>query len=445
MNFASTIFLQMMKYCFLRLSLLLATVFPRPASGQQPHAGGMTLAAIWEQAEAGNRQISLQQQELAGNAEKVQAARDTRLPAVNTDAAYSRLSNMPLYTDGILHAPTQFPVSHEHYTIGGNLYLNLYDGGKTTREIAMARAEQSISATKLQRSVADIRYQSAVYFLDLYRYQQFSILLEQDIRSSELQLSEIKQLYKNGLVLKSDVLREEVKISNQRLSLTEINNNIAINTQRLNYLMGRPDTCAIHPIVDLPDVAGPAPDTSSREAIEYKLALKHTSLGALRLEQVKAAPLPKLGFFADYRYTYPQTSYYPYSRVPWSGGQAGFSVSVPVSSFYQNRHKTREARIAWQQQLTMAASIQDDLRQDIHAAFLHYQEAVQQTTVARNNMLQATESLRILRSSYFNQQSLLSDLLDAETQLLQSKFNLTTAMVKVRVQHYQLLRLTGKI
>ncbi|MBC9909960.1 TolC family protein [Chitinophaga varians] len=434
----------MMKYYILRLSLLLATACPWPVCGQSP-AGAITLATVWERAEAGNRQIHLQQQELAGSTEKVLAARDARLPFLNVDGAYSRLSNMPLYTDGILHAPTQFPVSHEHYTAGGNLYINLYNGGKDIREIAMAKAEASISATKLQHTVAEIRYQAAVYFLDLYRYQQFRVLLEQDIRSCELQLSEIKQLYKNGLVLKSDVLREEVKISNQQLSLTEINNNIVLSTQRLNYLMGRPDTGTIYPVVELPDVAGPAPDTSSQEALEYKLALKHTSLGALRLDQVKATPLPKLGFFADYRYTYPQTAYYPYSRVPWSGGQAGVSVSVPVSSFYQNRHKTREARIAWQQQRTIAASVQDNLRQDIHAAFLHYQEAVQQTVVARSNMLQATESLRILRSSYFNQQSLLSDLLDAETQLLQSKFNLTTAMVKVQVQHYQLLRLTGKI
>lgn len=435
----------MMKYYILRLSLLLATVCPWPVCGQQPPAGAITLATVWEQAEAGNRQISLQQQELAGSAEKVLAARDARLPSLTVDGSYSRLSNMPLYTDGILHAPTQFPVSHEHYAAGSNLYINLYNGGQTSREIAMAKAEQSISTTKLQRSVAEIRYQAAVYFLDLYRYQQFKTLLEQDIRSSELQLSEIKQLYKNGLVLKSDVLREEVKISNQQLSLTEINNNIAISTQRLNYLMGRPDTGAIYPIVELPEVAGAAPDTTSNEAIEYRLALKNTSLGALRLDQVKAAPLPKLGFFAEYRYTYPQTAYYPYSRVPWSAGQAGFSVSVPVSSFYVNRHKTRAARIAWQQQQTLTASVQDNLRQEIHAAFLHYQEAVQQTTVARSNVSQATESLRILRSSYFNQQSLLSDLLDAETQLLQSRFNLTTAMVKVQVQHYQLLRLTGKI
>lgn len=435
----------MMKYDILRLSLLLATAYPWPVWSQQPHPGDITLAMVWEQAEAGNRQISLQQQELAGSKEKVLAARDTRLPSFSVDGAYSRLSNMPLYTDGILHAPTQFPVSHEHYAAGSNLYVNLYNGGQTTREIAMAKAEQSISDTRLQRSVADVRYEAAVHFLDLYRYQQFKMLLEQDIRASELQLREIKHLYKNGLVLKSDVLREEVKIANQQLSLTEINNNIAISTQQLHYLMGRPDTGALYPVVELPAAAAPAPDTTSHDALEYKLALKHTRLGALKLDQVKAAPLPKFGFFAEYRYTYPQTSYYPYSRVPWSAGQAGLSLSVPVAAFYQNRHKTRAARIAWQQQQTMTASVQDKLRQDIHAAFLHYQEAVQQTAVARNNMLQATESLRILRNAYFNQQSLLSDLLDAETQLLQSKFNLTTAMVKVQVQHYQLLRLTGRI
>ncbi|MBC9933179.1 TolC family protein [Chitinophaga qingshengii] len=435
----------MMKYYVLPLSLLLATALPRPVSGQNPPAGAMTLTAVWEQAEAGNRQIRLQQQELAGSKEKVLAVRDTRLPALTVDGVYSRLANMPLYVDGILHAPQQFPVSHEHYSAGSNLYLNLYNGGQTNREISMAQTEQDISNDRLQQSIAETRYQSALHFLELYRHHQFKTLLEQDIHASELQLTEIQQLYKNGLVLKSDVLREEVKIANQRLSLTEIINQIAISTQRLNYLMGRPDTSALYPIVELPQLAGAAPDTSSQQAIEYKLAQKNIGLGALRLDQVKAAPLPKVGFFAEYHYTYPQTAFYPYSRVPWSWGQTGVSVSLPLSAFYVNRHKTREAHMAWQRLQTVAASIQDKLRQDIHASWLHYQEAVQQTIVARNNLAHATESLRILRSSYFNQQSLFSDLLDAETQLLQSKFNLTTALVKVQVQHYQLLRLTGKI
>ncbi|RBL90678.1 TolC family protein [Chitinophaga flava] len=433
-----------MKYYVLSLLLLAAMAYPRPSSGQ-PRSDSMTLADIWELAAIFNRQIKMQQQQLDGSTENVQAALDSRLPVIEVNGVYSRLSNMPLYTEGVMHAPTQFPITHEHYSAGSNLYLNLYNGGKTNREIAMARMGKMISQEQLHLTIAEIRYKTAVYFLELYRHQQFKSLLEQDIRASEHQLNEIRQLYKNGIVLKSDVLREEVKISNQQLSLTEAEDNISICTRKLNIMLGRPDGQHLCPLVEPPVNFSPAPDTSSSEAYEYKLALNHSNLGAIRLNQAKAAPLPTIGFFAEYNYSYPQTAYYPYSITPYSWGQTGVKIVVPVSSLYMNRHKTREAYIRLQQQQTAVADIQDNMQQEIQTAWLHYQEAIRQTAVARQNILHATESLRILRNSYFNQQSLLSDLLDAENQLLQSRFNLTTAQVKVQQQHYLILRLTGKI
>ncbi len=88
---------------------------------------------------------------------------------------------------------------------------------------------------------------------------------------------------------------------------------------------------------------------------------------------------------------------------------------------------------------------QDEIRNGVRAAYLHYTEALERIEIARKNIVQANETLRILKNSYFNQQSLLTDLLDAETQLLQSKFDLTSAQVRAQVQFYQLQKITGKI
>ena len=49
-----------------------------------------------------------------------------------------------------------------------------------------------------------------------------------DIANQEKQLLEIKALYKNGVILKSDVLRVELKLSNQKMMLIKIKNDIAI-------------------------------------------------------------------------------------------------------------------------------------------------------------------------------------------------------------------------
>jgi outer membrane protein len=51
----------------------------------------------------------------------------------------------------------------------------------------------------------------------------------------------------NGVVLKSDVLRAELKLSKQKLSLVELNNDLAIANQKLNILIGLPDEQKITP------------------------------------------------------------------------------------------------------------------------------------------------------------------------------------------------------
>ena len=65
--------------------------------------------------------------------------------------------------------------------------------------------------------------------------------------------------------------------------------------------------------------------------------------------------------------------------------------------------------------------------------------------IAQQNIGQATENYRIVNSTYFNQLSLLTDLLDADNQLLQSRFDLVTAQVLAATQYYQLQKALGTL
>lgn len=422
------------------------------ALSQNPENNTLTLTDVWKKAAAYNRQLQMQYLRVQSMEERTKAAKDERLPEVKANGVYARVSNLAIYEDGLFNSPTQYPVVHGYYQFGADAYLNVYNGGKTTREIKARQTEAELAKEQQNLSATEIRYKAASFYLDIYRGRMYEKVMLQDIKEREKELEEIRQLNKNGVVLKSDLLRAELKLSKQKMTLLEIRNGIAIANQRLNIMIGQADSINNQLPIDtliMQQLPARTYEDYLADAYEhsfaFKISEKETALSELKLREVKSNVLPKVGLYTEYAYTYPQILFYPYSIALYGLGQVGVKAGVPISAFYQNKHKKQEAKINLERQEIAHADTKDQVRQEVKAAYLRYTEALTRIGVANENITQAKENFRIVNNTYFNQLSLLTDLLDAETQLLQSRFDLTTAQVTAQLQYYQLLKATGNL
>ena len=393
----------------------------------------------------------MQELHVLGTAENIKDAKAARLPDINADGEYARVSNLPIYDNGLFHTPSQFEVVHTSYRFGADVYLNLYNGGKTNIKIAEEKKESEIAREQKNLTTAEVKLRAAAYYLDLQRSHIFRDLLLKDINAQEKQLEEIKQLLKNGVVLKSDVLRVTLKLSRQKMALVQLDNDLAIANQKLDILTGLPDETVIDPLediqADLPELKTYTDYLSAavEHSFAYKVSRKEGELRKLELRDVKANVAFKLGLFANYNYSYPQILLYPYALSVYGLGFTGVKASFPVSSLYHNTHKTRAAELKYQLQETEHADTYDKLRQEVNEAYLRYKEALTRIDVAKENIIQATENLRIVNNTYFNQLSLVTDLLDADTQLLQTRFDYAAARIAARLQYYQLQKAIGNL
>lgn len=403
----------------------------------------LTINQIWMMADSNNKKNQIQQLQVEASDAHVKVSKAERLPELAAEGTLAHVFPLPIYENGLFHTPAQFPVVSKYYKVGADAYLNLYNGGKTNTEIAASKTESALSSLKKGQQQQEIHYVAAVYFYDVYRNLSYQSLLQQDIKEREKQLAEINQLYKNGTILKSDVLRAELRLSKQRMLLTEIENSIKIAKQKLNILIGREDDAALVPqigesetdIVALKQIEDYVLEANS-SSYQMQVSEKEQELSKLKLKTVKANVLPTLGFFAEYMYAYPQIQFYPYALSLYSNGMAGLKLKIPISSWYTNQHKVKEAAIKLKQQEVEDEEVKDQVRQQVKENYIRYKESVQRIGLAEENIKQATESYRIVQNTYFNQLSLLTDLLDAETQLLQSKFELTTAKVNAKIQYF---------
>lgn len=433
------------------ISFLLPSLFAHAQTGITPESP-LTITQVWQLTDSNSRKIQMTQLGVQAAEGNIKVARSERLPELAMDGVLAHIFPMPIYENGLFHTPAQFPVEPKYYKVSADAYMNLYNGGKTNREIAASKTERDIALAKKQLSRQEIHFTAAVYFYDVYRNKSYKELLEQDIKDREKQLSEINALYKNGTVLKSDVLRAELRLSKQRMLLTEIENSIKIAAQKLNLLIGRPDNAMLNPVVPesaadpifLKGIADYMNDAASK-SFKLEISKKEQELGELKLKQVKSNVLPSLGLFGEYAYTYPQIQFYPYALSLYSSGMAGLKLKIPISSFYQNKNKVKVAELQLHRQEVEDEDVKENIRQEVQEAYIRYTESLKRIDVATENIQQAAESYRIVQNTYFNQLSLLTDLLDAETQLLQSKFELTTAKVNARIQYYQLQKAVGNL
>ncbi len=411
----------------------------------------LTLEQVWQQTEKNSKVVQIQQLHVEGSVEEIKDARAERLPEITASGAYARVSNMPVYDEGLLHAPAQFPVLHTYYTLGAEAYLNVYGGGRTNIKIAEKEVLGKIAREQKLLTISEVKLRAAEYYLGIEQNLIFSDLMRQFISDQEKQLERIRQLQKNGVVLKSDVLRAELQISRYRLSLDQIGNDITLASQKLDILIGQPDSQAIIPGgLPNPDslvfgVLHDYLDEAVMNAHPERLSGQEKLLKQLQLEEAKAAQKPGLGLFATYNYSYPQILFYPYSGALYGFGMAGVKASWTISNLYQNKHKIKAAEIEVVQQEIGHRNTWDQVRQQVTAAYLRYKEALNRITVARANEEQATENARIVNNTYFNQLSLVTDLLDANTQQLQTRFELAAARMAALLQYYQLQNSIGNL
>lgn len=411
----------------------------------------LTLAQVWQKANEYSKQIQISELGVRKSSEEIKNAEAERLPEIAVGGNYEKATNIPMYENGLFHKPTQHEVIHRLYKVGADTYFNIYNGNKTNYEIAKEETLHQIALETKKLTVSQIRLRAAAYYLELQKGYIFKDLMLKDIAEREKELIEIKNFLKHGVVLKSDVLRAELKLSQQKLSLVQIENDIKIANQKLNILIGEPDERLILPesetqlqnaeIKSYEEYLNEATEKS----FEFNISEHTTQLKKIELNTTKANVSPRIGFYGDFYYANPQIFLYPYSPHLYSLGVAGIKASFPISSFYHNKHKVRAARLEYESQELEHSDTGDKVRQDVKEAYLRLTEARLRIDVAKVNVEQAKENQRIISNTYFNQTSLITELLDADVQLLQTRFEYAAALLNAELKYYQLQNIIGNL
>jgi outer membrane protein TolC len=388
-----------------------------------------------------------------GSSEKdLRDAYSAALPSVTLNSTYQRFSNLTLYTEGLSNASTgpRKPTPNAA-TLGFEALFNLYGGGKQKAVEQESQLKLSLAKIASSEASGNISLQTASSYLSLLRLKDLSLLISEQVNRARTRLKNINSLYKNQKVTRSDVLRAEVSLANAELSMEQNNNDMFIENQRLNVLMNLPDSVMISPS-DSSSIAKPNTSSllplvkqSGESSFSVLKAEKNVELQKNRLDLIASADRPSLSFYTAYGMNYPNNLFFPPVDQAYSIGFVGLKAQYSISSLYQNRNKKAAAKIKISELELQKEAIADNNILETRSYVIKYGEALNRIKVNQHSIDQAMANYRIMSIKYVNQLALLTDLLDADNLLQESRSNLVKAQTDALLTYYKIRFSSGNL
>ena len=351
----------------------------------------------------------------------------------------ARTSSLPDLQVGLKGGFVGQPVVWER-GLSGPTYPDIPDWSQnyaidfSRRTIRKAEMEKQVAELQTLTDQAEIKLGLLNQYMNLFSlFKQHEILMR-NIEESELRLRDIRRMKKEGVITNNDVLRSEMQLTNDRLSLQETENSIVLVSQQLDILLGqdenlllKPDTTLLHQAVAL-EAYDDYITLAYTNDPAMKLLRKQTELARNEIRLAQSLSLPSISLYAS------NTLARPVSRTLTdmynNNWNVGLSVSYPLSSIYKNSHKIKESKLMVSLRKNDEEQKMQRIRMDVRTAFLRHQEALQRVVALQLSVRQAQENYRIMQNRYLNQLAILTDLLDANSVRLNVELQLVTALTR---------------
>lgn len=302
-----------------------------------------------------------------------------------------------------------------------------------------AEKQKEVYHYKTQRSKEYLTFEVQKAYLQLQLSYDAVKVLEEALETASAVYTYTDNYFKAGLLQKSDLLNAGVHVSTVKSELARARSNIRSASDLLGILMGQKPGIVFIPAapakVDVQNATLPGNPASSRA--DFMVLQKTIEASELMLKSSESSYLPKLNAFGNYQYN---------DSGPVGFGANAYFVGVKLSwdVFKGNRTKNaiRGQKLELEKLSLQLAQQLDKSQAELDKASRDLADTEFEIKQGIAIVEQATESLRILRNRY--QQGLVSttDVLAAQTQLSQRKFQLAQSRFTADVTRAYLQFLT---
>lgn len=400
-----------------------------------------------------NKGIKLADSRIQAAEARLQETKDRSLPQANASLAYSRYSltgPFSLGAGGDGKTALTIPAGAFNATIGGVTISKEVFGGFAEKS-AEKSAELLAKASQLdaQRNRSELVYTVTDAYYNIVKLARSIGVIEQNIRQFDEKEREANNLQKEGIVTANEVLKIQLQKNNLQLSRLQVEKARQTALYNFNLLVGLPDDQQVAIDTLLTNPAATAEPLSSflARAVQTRPEVQANALRVQSAQEMlrntKSNLYPHLGVSAGYNYINPTAKLVPEAASFVSAWNVGAGLTYNIGSLYNLKGKLHSAQTAIDQANLQGQQQNDQIRSEVVSSYNNYQLALEQQNVIRTAVGQAQENYRLTESRFRNGLVGSTDLLEANSFLLQAQLNVINATVDAQLAYQRLLKATG--
>ncbi len=405
---------------------------------------------------ANNPKITAAQSRVDASEARVSRARSGFFPQVDISESFSRTTN-PMWAFGTKlnqevisqadfdPARLNDPEAINNFATTLSVTLPVYDRGQIRSRLTQSKLDHKATSQLEDRIHQQVIVDVVVSYTGVLLAQEQLKVVNQTLKTARAHYDMVRSRFQSGLVVKSDLLRAEVRIAELEQERLQAQSQVEITCAALNAAMGVEIDRSFHLVTALERVAE-APgslETWISRSMENRPDLQQMQLKEMMAEEevkkAKAAHLPGLYLSGSY-----ELNSEDYSETA-NSYTLGAVMRFNLFSGFGLQSKVDEAMAQLRQTRAMVRQLELGITVETRQAFFMAQSAHQRIGVAQAAVAQAEEGLRIVRNRYESGLFTIVNLLDAEVALQQARTNYFRSLHDFEVAMAQLNLAAGII
>lgn len=378
----------------------------------------------------------------------VQQAQGAWFPQLAVSGRYTDTDNPMMAFGSILDQRAfNFGLDFNHpgqiddFEAAGTVAYSLYSGGKDSARRQAARAGAQAADYGLAAARHELAAEVVKSVLDLRKAREAVGAVEQGVQAYEAAVSVARARFEAGQLLKADLLSLEVQLAQTREALSSIRHGAALAERAFDFVLGRDATdLPVELAPDDPSLARlAAPDTRDYSQRPELLGLDARQRAAeAMVEAARSGRRPAVNAFASYQYD--RGWQLNRGADSWL---AGVAVDVNLFDGGQTSGRIRQAAAELAEIKSLRRRAELGIGLEVEQARLAHEDAAARLAVAAVAVEQAEENASLVRARFQKQALLASDLIGAESRLIEARLGRSVAAADERLAVVDLRRALG--
>lgn len=430
------------------MTLLLLSLFFFQATAQTTERS-LRLDEVVQMALENHTQLKVSSENILIARQQTKTTALQKLPSITASANAFYLGDALILDKDLSKIST---VSMPHF---GNTYSIqaselIFKGGLVKKSIEVSELREQLAELDLEKDELSIKFLVMSNYLDIQRIiNQKNVFLNNRKLATE-RLENVKKFYKQGMVTRNEIIRGELLLKNLEQGILTLDNSRESLNYQLATALGLSPDVLIVPAASFSGVENDGGlsyylDQAHQNHPVLKYAQTGIEIANKNIEIINTDRKPTIGAFGGYDMARPATSSLPAQDFYTNTWQAGLSISYNIDNLYKTKEREQVGKLQLNQARNVLVLQQENLDVQTNAAYLKWQEAVQQASLNKESEELANENYKIIEAKYLNQLALQADMIDATNAKLEAELQYANSEINVQYQYYNLLKTTGTL